>query len=173
VRGDNTDVVAVASVARALIGELRDVTAVIAGAGGAAAGALYALLDAGAARVVVVNRSPARAEQLARRIDPAGRRVAASGVAALHGVHFDLAINATSLGLRDGDALPLDLEAVKARAALDLVYRPSETAWTRYARALGMTARDGTEVLVLQGAAAFTRWWGREAPAAAMRAALG
>lgn len=172
VRGDNTDVVAVASVARALIGELRDATAVIAGAGGAAAGALYALLDAGAARVVLVNRSPARAEELARRIDPAHRRVVVSGVNALAGADFDLAINATSLGLREGDSLPLDLEAVRARAALDLVYRPSETAWTRHARALGLPARDGTEVLVLQGAAAFSRWWGREAPVDAMRAAL-
>jgi shikimate dehydrogenase len=90
----------------------------------------------------------------------------------VEGAHFDIAVNATSLGLRDGDSLPLDLEAVHAAAALDLVYRPGETAWTRHARAIGIPACDGTEVLVLQGAAAFAHWWGREAPLDAMRAAL-
>src|SRR5690606_19075596 len=78
VRGDNTDVVAVAEVARSLIGDLHDCEVVIAGAGGAAAGALYALLDGGASRVVIVNRSPARAEDLARRLDPGGKRVTVS-----------------------------------------------------------------------------------------------
>jgi shikimate dehydrogenase len=172
VRGDNTDVRAVAAVARDLVGDVRDAHAVIAGAGGAAAGAVYALLDAGAARVVIVNRSPARAEELARRLDPGGRRVAVSALPALAGTRFDLAVNATSLGLRAGDGLPLDLETIPAAAALDLVYRPGETAWTRHARALGIPARDGTEVLLLQGAAAFERWWGGEAPLDAMRAAL-
>src|SRR5690606_24503742 len=172
VRGDNTDVRAVAAVARSLLGEVRDTYAIVAGAGGAAAGAVYALLDAGAARIVIVNRSPARAEELARRLDPGGARVMVSAAPPIEGEEFDLAVNATSLGLREGDALPLDLETVRVRAALDLVYRPGETAWTRHARRLGLPARDGTEVLLLQGAAAFERWWGREAPLDAMRAAL-
>jgi shikimate dehydrogenase len=172
IRGDNTDVHAIASVARELTGGLEGASAVIAGAGGAAAGALYALLDARVERLVLVNRSPARAEELARRLDPGGRRVVVSALAAVHDTPFDLAVNASSLGMRDGDGLPLDLEHIPARAALDLVYRPAGTAWTKHAARLGIPARDGMEILVLQGAGAFARWWGREAPIDVMRGAL-
>jgi shikimate dehydrogenase len=57
-------------------------------------------------------------------------------------------------------------------AALDLVYAPGGTAWVRELRAAGVPAADGTEMLLHQGAAAFRRWFGVEAPLEVMRRAL-
>ncbi|NIQ58121.1 MAG: shikimate dehydrogenase, partial [Gammaproteobacteria bacterium] len=54
----------------------------------------------------------------------------------------------------------------------DLVYAPGGTRLVRQAADRGIPAADGTEILLRQGAAAFERWFGREAPVDAMRAAL-
>jgi shikimate dehydrogenase len=172
IHGDNTDVAGIAGAAAALVGELAGVRALLVGAGGAAAAALCALLDAGADHVSLLNRSEARAIELGRRLDPAGRRTSHADRSAIAGEAFDLVVNATSLGLHAGDALPLDLSTLRAGAALDLVYRDGGTDWTRHAHTLGVPARDGTEVLVLQGAAAFERWFRLPPPLAVMRGAL-
>src|SRR5205823_2472592 len=85
------------------------------------------------------------------------------------------AINATPLGLKETDPLPLDAErAGRLAAALDLVYAPGGTRWARTLRAAGVPAQDGREVLVQQGAAAFGRFFpDRAAPVEVMRAARG
>jgi shikimate dehydrogenase len=92
-------------------------------------------------------------------------------------VTADLVVNATRLGLDRGDRLPLDpetLEACGARAVLDLVYGDDAggTDWVKAARAAGLAALDGREMLLQQGARAFEHWWGRKAPLDVMRAAL-
>lgn len=173
--GDNTDVEGCAAAVRALLGRSpAGARVLLAGAGGSARAALHALVGAGAERVVVLNRTRARAEALAGRY--AGGRTAlavAASAGELAGDSFDLAVNATSLGLRPGDAMPVPLDGGPGVAAgLDLVYAPGGTAWVRAMRERGIPAADGTEMLLRQGAASFRRWWGRDAPLEAMRAAL-
>ncbi|HEX8691561.1 MAG TPA: shikimate dehydrogenase [Longimicrobium sp.] len=176
--GDNTDVEGVAKAVRALVGEtewgsmLAD-RVLLVGAGGAARAALYALQAGGVEHVTLLNRSRARAEELKERWDTFGFRIdVAEPDDDLSGHAFDLAMNATSLGLRPDDPLPPTGGAV-FRAALDLVYaRGGETPWVRAMRAAGIRAADGTEVLVSQGAAAFRRWWAVDPPVEVMRQAL-
>src|SRR5881296_2642917 len=86
----------------------------------------------------------------------------------------DIAINATPAGLKDADPLPLDPDsAAHLHAALDLVYAPGGTRWVRTLTAAGVRAQDGREVLVHQGAAAFSRFFPDEAaPLEVMRAAV-
>ena len=89
---------------------------------------------------------------------------------------YDLVLNSTSLGLGPGDPLPLDLEADAGRArfgtAFDMVYTAGGTAWVRHARALGIRAAGGLDMLVGQAALSLERWFpGCEAPFAAMREA--
>jgi shikimate dehydrogenase len=173
--GDNTDVAGFAAAARALLGaEPRGARVLLAGAGGAARAVLCALADAGAAEVVVLNRTPARADALLSAFAGAGPRLGrAASARELAGERFDLAVNSTVLGLREDDALPLPMEGGPALgAALDLVYAPGETAWVRTVREAGIPAADGMEMLLRQGAAAFERWWGIPVPLDAMRAAL-
>jgi shikimate dehydrogenase len=105
------------------------------------------------------------------RLRVAGDEGAAGDLAA------DLVVNATRLGLRSDDPLPLDRPALAdtgARAVFDVVYGsdPEGTAWVVQARAMGLAATDGREMLLQQGARAFELWWQREAPLDAMRAAL-
>lgn len=168
--GDNTDVAGFARAAESLLGAVpRGARVLVAGAGGAARAAVCALLDAGAAEIALVARNPQRAESLARGLgSPRSVRVGSEFPAG----HWDLAVNATPLGLRADDPSPVPDELSFA-AALDLVYRPGGTPWVRGLRARGVPAADGTEMLVQQGAAAFRCWFGVAPPLAAMRSALG
>lgn len=174
IHGDNTDVEGFRAAAGALLGSVAGARVLVLGAGGAARAAVAALLDGRADAVAVLNRTAPRAEALRDALDPSGRRVRVLVPGALRREGFDLVVNATSLGLHAEDPLPLRLDAVgRVGAALDLVYRTSETAWVAHARAEGVPAADGREMLLHQGAAAFRRWWGAEAPLEAMREALG
>jgi len=81
-----------------------------------------------------------------------------------------LIINATSLGLRHGDALPMDITRLKpAAAVLDMVYRRGETTpFVEAARKHGLRGADGVGMLVWQGALVFEIWTGEKAPAQTM-----
>jgi shikimate dehydrogenase len=173
--GDNTDVHGFLAAASAVMPTLHGATLLVLGAGGAAAAAVVAAMDAGARSVHLLNRSPGRAEALARRLDPraATIRVCASAAGA-EGRDFDLVVNATTLGLRPADPLPFDLaRAGSVRAVLDMTYAQRRaTPLVQHARALGLAAADGSDMLLAQGAAAFVRWFGGDAPLAIMRAAI-
>jgi shikimate dehydrogenase len=171
--GDNTDVAGFRAAALELLPDLHGARVLVVGAGGAAAAALCALLEDGAARVAVCNRSPARARELAARLDPEGRIVAVVADAAGELRTADLVVNATSLGLRDDDPLPLALAAPTTAAVLDMVYSPGgATPWVRHARGLGLRAADGSGMLLAQAVAAFRFWFERDPPIDVMRDAL-
>ncbi|MGH7477891.1 MAG: shikimate dehydrogenase [Longimicrobiales bacterium] len=175
--GDNTDVAGFTAAAETLLGGLEGTRVLLLGAGGAARAVLGALLEQGAEHVVVHNRTRSRAEWMVAELGQAvgGRSVVevATSPKALTEPGFDLAVNATSLGLNDNDPLPLDPAGTRIGAVLDLVYRPGGTRWVQVAREAGLRAADGTEMLIRQAAAAFERWWTRPAPVAAMRRSLG
>ena len=142
--------------------------ALVLGAGGAARAMAWALREAGAAEVLVWNRTPERAARLAAEL---GVTHVARPIGA------DLVVNATSVGLdrrgSQGEALAaLGLTQLDPPATLvDLVYAETETALCRWARGASAHVVDGLEVLVRQGALSFERWTGRPAPLEVMRAA--
>jgi shikimate dehydrogenase len=173
--GDNTDVQGVTAAIRTLMGRsIAGGRVLLVGAGGAARAAAFALASHAAREIVVLNRTAGRAREMERFARPGTAVRAVSSIAEMGGDGFDLAINATSLGLKPGDPLPLDPAAAPpVDAALDLVYtRTGETPWVRAMRECGIPTCDGTEMLLQQGAAAFRRWWGVDAPILAMRHAL-
>jgi len=173
--GDNTDVAGFRAAARELVPTTAGARVLLLGAGGAARAALAALEEEGGAAVTVLARTPARAQELKDRPGVKGLAIrVVADAAAVSGEDFDLVVNATPLGLRPGDPLPLDLSTLgSAGAVLDMTYGPEPTPWVSAARALGIPAVDGIPMLIAQGAAAFERWWGVPAPVEAMRAALG
>jgi len=124
-------------------------------------------------RAATTGRGRRRRRQLARDRHWA-RSAGARAEPARGALQPDVAINATPLGLKETDPLPLDAErAGRLAAALDLVYAPGGTRWARTLRAAGVPAQDGREVLVQQGAAAFGRFFpDRAAPVEVMRAAV-
>jgi shikimate dehydrogenase len=87
---------------------------------------------------------------------------------------YDLVVNATPAGIGPDDPHPFDLDrAARVGAVLDLAYQTGGTPWVGAARAAGIRAADGTEMLLHQGAAAFRRWFGVEPDIGVMRGALG
>ncbi|MGH7554983.1 MAG: shikimate dehydrogenase [Longimicrobiales bacterium] len=171
--GDNTDVIGFAASAADLLGSCAGIRALLIGAGGGARAAAIALMDARASDVAVLNRSPAQAQALVEGLAGSSCPLRLVQETQLADLEFDLVVNATPLGLELRDPLPADLTRLRrVGAALDLVYRPGGTPWTRHAAALGVPAADGIGMLVAQGAAAFERWWRRPAPVEAMRAAV-
>lgn len=172
VHGDNTDVEGLRRALRAFLGDTKGSRVLLLGAGGAARAALLGLLEEGAGEVVLHNRSTERARAVARRIGGERARVA-STLSELSGESFDLAVNATRLGMAPDDASPLDFELLsRVGAAMDLVYGAGPTPFMRAAEDFGVRSADGREMLIHQGAASFERWWDQEAPLDAMRRAL-
>jgi shikimate dehydrogenase len=173
IHGDNTDVEGFRRALRTLLGQPPEGARVLLlGAGGAARAVVHALVEDGVEGIWIRNRSPARAEALARELGEGRAWLAEGSPQALP--PMDVVVNATRLGLHPGDPFPLaphDLPPGDP-VCLDLVYAPDETPWVRAVRPLGLRAADGREMLVQQGAAAFERWWGREAPVEVMRRAL-
>ena len=138
---------------------------VVLGAGGAARGAVAALLLAGAPQVRVVNRTLARAQALALAL---GDRVIAADEAALPALLADagLVINATSLGLGGGEGPVADLALTPAGAVvLDMVYKPLRTQFLQRAEGLGRRTVDGLEMLLRQAVPSFEAFYGQPPPA--------
>ncbi len=138
----------------------------ILGTGGSARAVIEVARRAGA-RIAVSSRDPARAEQLLSE-------AAALGVPTAAREECRVVVNTTPLGLRREDPLPLDPDLIPAGAvALDLVYGPAGTDWTRALAARSVPVSDGRTVLVAQGAAAFRHWFpGQEPPVEVMRAVV-
>ena len=172
--GDNTDGV---GLLRDLTGNLgvalADAEVLVLGAGGAARGILAPLLRAGPSRVVIANRTPARAEALARRFGALGP-VEGCGFAAVPPASWRLAINATSAAF--GGDLPAWPPAAISAGTLcyDLSYRAGTTPFCTWAEAQG-AARCvmGLGMLVEQAAESFFIWRGVRPETAPVVAALG
>ena len=166
--GDNTDVAGVLASLRRLGAEDAPQWLLI-GTGGAARAVAVAAAEARAA-LYVLSRAGGRAEQFADWAKSRG-----TDAHPVRGdVIPDVVINATPLGLKQSDPLPLDTARTRGlRAALDLVYAPGETRWVRELRAAGVLAQDGREMLVQQGAAAFRHFFPEaDPPMEVMRAAV-
>ncbi len=135
---------------------------VVIGAGGAARAVCVALLDAGAAEIRLVNRTQARAADLAAEL---GAVVTAARwderAAALDGA--GLLVNATSLGMRGQPPLDLDLARLPQGAVVnDIVYAPLETPLLAAAVRRGNRTVDGLGMLLHQGRPGFAAWFGRD-----------
>jgi shikimate dehydrogenase len=152
-------------------------TALIVGAGGAARAVAFALADANIDRILIVNRTPQRAQELARAVVSAtGARVESDSLPPSGApTRFDLIVQCTSIGMRgspeDGRTPPIEALLQPGVLVCDLVYNPLETPLLRLAKQKGAKTLGGLGMLVYQGAAAFTLWTGREAPIGVMYAA--
>ncbi|MFA5370517.1 MAG: shikimate dehydrogenase [Sideroxydans sp.] len=155
--GDNTDGVGLlADIEKNIAYKLFLKNALILGAGGAAAGVLWPLFNAGAG-IIIANRTLEKAERLAAPFEGAGT-VFAKSYEDLAGRSFDLVINATSSGLAD-QLPPLPPGLFKPGAlAYDMMYG-KETPFMAFARQQGAAiVADGLGMLVEQAATAFALW---------------
>jgi shikimate dehydrogenase len=160
--------------------ELRGRRVLILGAGGAGRALAVQCAVEGAAAIFIVNRTRSKAVSVVEEIRKLAPRAFAVAMPiepahiAKHLNEVDLVVNATSLGLRPDDPLPLAKfpRQCKWLRVYDTIYRPAETRFLAAARKAGAQTANGLSMLLHQGARAFEIWTGRRAPVAVMRRAL-
>jgi shikimate dehydrogenase len=136
--------------------------AVVLGAGGASRAVIHALKERGIKDIRIVNRTLARAQELARHF---GAGITAHGAGAGGELLADagLLINTTALGMHGNEALAADPAGLPDHAIVtDIVYVPLETPLLAAARARGLKAVDGLGMLLHQAVPGFERWFGRK-----------
>jgi len=173
-RGFNTDADAlVRALAEDLDCNLRGAAVLVLGAGGAGRVAALKLAAEGVSNVFLVNRTEEKAEAIGREI---WRRCPAVKVKVGYPeAAVDLVVNATSLGLKDTDPLPIDEKRFalgRARKVYDMIYRPAETKLLSAAKAASCCTANGLGMLLYQGIRALEIWTGQPAPEEIMRKAL-
>jgi shikimate dehydrogenase len=154
----------------------RGKTFAITGAGGAARAVGCSLALAGARAVlfhdVDMGKATKLATELSRNVGPVARALGADAFAG-QAVLADCLINATPMGLRPEDALPIAQELIgKKHLVCDLVYNPKNTKLLQKARLRGAKTLGGIGMLLYQGVIAFEIWTGKKAPVEIMRKAL-
>lgn len=137
----------------------------ILGARGAARGAAAAFLTAGASDIRVINRTVARAQEIAADLGGAVRAYGLDQAAqAFEGV--GALINATSAGLSGSAGLDAPIEATPPTAVvMDMVYKPLVTPFLEKAQALGRPTVDGLAMLIGQAVPSFAAFYGQAPPA--------
>ena len=156
--GDNTDGQGLVDAIQALNWNLDNTAILIIGAGGATRGVVYPLVQAGVKKIIIANRTLARAEQLVSDLKDAVPQATLTAISLdnLSG-EFDLVINATSASL-SGDALVLP-ETLQFKYAYEMAYgKPSS--FLDQAKARGLPTSEGYGMLVGQAIESFSIWNG-------------
>jgi len=172
--GFNTDAEAITrSLREDLKLELRGAKILLLGVGGAGRTAALKLASENVAELFLVNRTEEKADAVAGEIIEDFPSVKVS--VGYPKTNVDLILNATSLGLKADDDLPLaekQFSLKRARAVYDMIYRPAETKLLAASKSAGCKTANGLGMLLHQGAKAFEIWTGKPAPLAVMRRAL-
>jgi shikimate dehydrogenase len=137
------------------------------GAGGGASGVLGPLLEAGPRRIVLANRTLAKAVALVQRHAALALRhhvtLEAQELRALP-TPFDVVVNATASSLAGGE-VPVAASVLQpGTLAVDMMYGPAAAGFLRWAAEHGARPRDGLGMLVEQAAEAFAIWRGVRPP---------
>jgi shikimate dehydrogenase len=178
-RGHNTDGDGfVLALDEAFGADVRGMDVFVMGCGGAGRAVALTCAAGGAAALCLADLDRPRVERVAAEIpavNPACRveiHAQAEEMAAAARA-CDLVVQATPLGMKDGDPSPLPPAAFrKDQLTFDLIYMYPETAFMRAAGSAGAAAANGLGMLLHQGAKAFTIWTGKPACVEAMRRAL-
>jgi len=157
--GANTDALAVIHCLEEQLGELHNRQVLVLGAGGVARAIGVALSDRGA-RVIIVNRTADKAQELAHEVGATFMTMEQALTTT-----YDVLINGTSAGMGKPDETPWPAEHHREGSVVfDTVYHPLETKLLRDAQRAGARTVSGLEMLVRQALGQYQRWTGREAP---------
>lgn len=155
--------------------ELKGRDILLIGAGGAAAGVLGPLLECRPRRIIVANRTVAKAQAL---VDAHAALALLQKVELLAltlqapGTYFDLIINGTASSL-SGGGIPVPSSCLRPGSlACDLMYGPAAQGFLTWAAEHGAQGRDGLGMLVEQAGEAFEMWRGVRPPTAQVLAEL-
>ncbi|MCX6620307.1 MAG: shikimate dehydrogenase, partial [Acidobacteria bacterium] len=163
-RGSNTDADAVTTPLGRRI-RLAKSSVLVAGNGGAARSAAFALVDAGA-KVSIVGRNPDRVRALAKACGAEMLLRDQLGTQS-----FDALVHATPLGMFPHPEECFFDDRIPAELVFDMVYNPLETLLLKRAAEQGKTGIPGLEMFVEQALQQFETWTGEAAPRTVMEKA--
>jgi shikimate dehydrogenase len=126
-------------------------TVLMVGAGGAARAIALALCDAGVERLLIRNRTPEKAEAIAEELARLGGYHQVESAPGHDGGDVGMIVNTTSLGLHEGEDLPIALDAVGADTLIaEIIMVPERTDWLAAAESRGLTTHYGCHMLDYQ-----------------------
>jgi len=172
IHGYNTDGIGFVNALKAARHDLSGMRVVILGAGGAARSAIYSLADAGAAQIVVVNRTVSHGVKLTDAMSAAFpgcdigfRPLSSETLSNVSIEQVDLLVNATPVGMEpdENESLwPADLPFPETAICYDVIYKPVKTLFLKQAEAAGHPTLNGIGMLVHQGVVGFEIWTGKK-----------
>lgn len=187
--GHNTDAPGLVRAIREDFGiDLADLKVMIVGVGGGAGRAIATqCARIGCDQLWLVNRTVAKAEDLVKELHhysnnlghlegPGEKLYAMSpddpAIVEAAG-HADIIINATSLGLRTVDPMPLPTGCIQPHHLVyDMIYNPANTALISHAKSVGARTSNGFSMLLHQGVLAYECWFAGNSPLEQMRKGL-
>lgn len=129
---------------------LEGASVLVVGSGGVGSAIAASLAAAGVGRMALYDVNTASAEGLGQRLRESYPALQVS-LGSNDPVGFDLVVNATPMGMRAGDPLPLDVNRLEARTFVGEVVMASEvTAFLAAARARGCPTQIGSDMLFEQ-----------------------
>ena len=156
--GDNTDGIGLVNDLIQQGIRLKGKRILLIGAGGAAKGALPALMQEQPQKITLSNRTFSKAQRIAEHFS-----LRAVPLMATQEDRYDLIINATSSSIK-GAFLPLPASIIsECKAAYDMMYGTQDSPFLRHAQEKGVAhISDGLGMVVYQGAASFSLWTGKQ-----------
>ena len=133
--------------------EVKGKKILILGAGGVTSSIIFALEQMEASTIMLSNRTKEKAENL-KKLFPQLELVEWGNIK-----NFDIIINATSLGLKESDKIPINYDQIgSGKLFYDVIYNPSKTNFLLEAEKRGHQIKNGKMMFVYQAQEAFRRW---------------
>ena len=153
VKGHNTDISGFELGIKYSKYDIKNKIVLILGAGGVVSSIIIALKKMGVAKIIISNRTKAKAENLKKFFNKL--EVIDWGQTP----NFDMAINATSIGLKNEDGIKLDFSNIEpGKFFFDVIYNPRETIFLKRAKLFGNKTENGKMMFIYQAHQAFTIW---------------
>ena len=129
----------------------------ILGAGGVAPSVIYALSEKGIKQIFISNRTMEKAENI-KKIFPFIKIIKWENIE-IEAENMNIIINATSLGLKNGNDFAQEFKAIKSNLVYyDVVYNPEETTMAKKLKNKGAKIFNGLEMFIYQGQKSFSLW---------------
>ena len=155
--GDNTDVFGLQA---AYLKEITDASkkkVLVIGAGGVSPSVILSLQKSGVKDITIINRTPEKCIFLKKKFIEL--KISKWENLKNELKNFDIIINATSLGLKNGEDFEFEFEEVKQKSIyIDTIYNPLETTTFNYLKEKGVKVFNGLEMFIYQGQKAFYLW---------------
>ena len=155
--GENTDVYGLQAAYLKEIDNSSNKKAIVIGAGGVSPSVILSIKKSGISNISITNRTNEKCIFLKKKYN--FLNIIAWSDLKLEIKNFDIIINATSLGLKNGDDFNFNFSNTKNESIyIDTIYNPLETKTFKYLKEEGRRVFNGLDMFIYQGQKSFYLW---------------